>query len=71
MMTKLATGLDNTALVEHYFGGDCSCWSYIYKKTLKYVDRCYGNILGHQGLARYVNSFPGFFEAIEGFCMKS
>ena len=71
MMTKLDTGLDNTELVDYHFGGEYTRWSHIYKKTLKYVDRRYGNILGYQGLARYVNSFPDFFEAIEGFCMES
>lgn len=68
MMTKIATGLDNTDLVDLYFGGDYALWSYIYKKTLIYVAHCYRNIIRHQGLARYLNEFPRFHRAIQNFC---
>jgi hypothetical protein len=68
MMMKIATGLDNHSLVDNHFGGDYARWSYIYGETLKYVDVRYANIIGHQGLARYVNQFPEFHAAIERFC---
>ena len=64
MMTKCKTGYTNKRLCEYYFGGHQSRWSYGYPWILDYIDKRYANIVGHQGLSRFVNQFPKFYDAI-------
>ena len=65
MMTRCKTGYTNKHLSEYYFGGHQSRWSYGYRWILEYLDERYANILGHQGLSRFVNRFPQFYDAIQ------
>lgn len=72
-LTKLATGRTNSSIVDGFFGGDYTRWSYGYRwmLILKYInDRYYANVIGHQGLARYVHDFPQFHCAIERYVQK-
>ena len=69
-MTKVAKGRTNSSLVDEYFGGDYARWSHGYRWMLYYLDDRYEDILGHQGLARFVKDFPRFHEAIERFVQK-
>ena len=57
-MTKVATGLSNQRMVDMYIGGDYARWSHAYPWMLKYLDKRYRDIIGHQGLTRVINQFP-------------
>ena len=46
-------------------GGHASRWSYGFPWIVRYVDKRYTDILGHQGLTRFVDQFPDFFDAIQ------
>lgn len=47
------------------FGGHEKQWSSGFPWMLLYLDNRYRNIVGHQGLLRYVDQFPYFHEAME------
>lgn len=69
-MTKIATGRKNNSIVNQYFGGGMAKWSLALKWTLSYLDNRYKNILGHQGLTRYLFQFPLFRSRIEQYCQR-
>lgn len=69
-LTKVATGRTNQSIVDEWFGGDYARWSHGYRWMLTYLDDRYENVVGHQGLARYVNEFPRFHRAIERFVQR-
>ena len=69
-MTRCKKGLTITDMVNFIFGGHCNRWSYGWPWMLRYLDNRYRNILGHQGLLRFVDQFPQFFEAIENHVKK-
>jgi hypothetical protein len=65
-LTKLALGLDNTVLVDQYFGGsDLARWSKGYPWFLRYLDRRYNHVLGCDCLVRWLDDMPLFAAAIE------
>eukprot|EP00956_Cyclotella_meneghiniana_P015451 scaffold23728_cov90-Cyclotella_meneghiniana.AAC.3 len=64
-MTKCRTGKDNKEMCIDIFGGCEMRWSYGFPWMLKYLDQRYRDILGHQGLLRYLDQFPQFHRAIE------
>ena len=64
-LTKIATGYTNEKLIVKYFGGDYARWSYGYRWVLCYRGDRYINVIGHQGLLRYVKDFPRFNAALE------
>lgn len=70
MMTKVATGRTNQSLVDEYFGGDYAKWSRAYPWMLRYLDDRYEDIIGHQGLTRFLDDFPLFNQAIEEFVQR-
>jgi hypothetical protein len=47
---RLATGFSNVHIVDSYISGDTNYWTYAYPWMLKYLDKRYLNIIGHQGL---------------------
>ena len=69
-LMKIATGSTNNDLVDNYFGGDYARWGYAYSWMLVYLDHRYANIIGHQGLLRFVHDFPRFHNAIEKFVQR-
>ena len=69
-LTKLATGRTNISIVDEYFGGDYTRYSYGYRWMLKYIDERYTDVIGHQGLARYVRDFLRFNRAIETYVQR-
>ena len=69
-LTKLAKGRTNISIIDEYFGGDYARWSHGYRWMLQYIDDRYEDILGHQGLARFVKDFPRFHRAIEQSVQK-
>jgi len=69
-LTKIATGMSNQMIVDVYFGGGYNRWSYGYPWMLRYIDERYRNIVGHQGLTRFVRDFPRFHTAIEGYVQR-
>ncbi len=71
LVTKLATGMSNHMIVDTYFGGDYNCWSYGYPWMLRYLNKRYKNIIGHQGLMRFVMDFPRFHRAIEKYVQRN
>lgn len=71
MMIKCRTGDTITELVDNVFGGEYNRWSYGYPWILKYIDHRYRNIIGHQGLLRYLKDFPKFHEAIKHYVTKA
>ncbi|KAL7524503.1 hypothetical protein ACHAXR_002236, partial [Thalassiosira sp. AJA248-18] len=69
-LTKVATGRTNQSIIDEYFGGDYARWSLGYPWMLRYIDERYEDIIGHQGLARFVTDFPRFNRAIERFVQR-
>ena len=67
MRCNIGTGRTNQSIVDQYFGIDYSRWGLSYIWMLKYVDARYENIVGYQGLSRFVQDFPRFNEAIERY----
>lgn len=63
-MMRMKTGDDHTQMC-HVFGGSVKRWSYAWRWIIFYLDKRYINIIGHQGLLRFVDQFPAFFEAIQ------
>jgi hypothetical protein len=57
-------------IVDTYLGGDKNRWTYAYPWMLKYLDKRYANIIGHQGLTRFVDDFPRFRRAIEMYVQR-
>jgi hypothetical protein len=58
-------------IVDTYLGGDKNRWTYAYPWMLKYLDKRYANIIGHQGLACFVNDFLHFRRAIEMYVQRN
>ena len=69
-MTRMKKGWSINDLVDQIFGGYYNRWSYGWPWMLRYLDDRYRNILGHQGLLRFVHLFPQFFDAIENHVKK-
>ena len=69
-LTKCKTGESNTSLIDNWFGGDYSRWSYGYRWMLKYLDRRYEGILGYAGILRFLPEFPRFRDAIDRYLRK-
>jgi hypothetical protein len=66
-LCRLASGVTQVHIVDTYFGGDKNRWTYAYPWMLKYLDERYSNIIGHQGLSRFLGDFPRFKRAIEEY----
>ena len=58
-------------IMDTYFGGDNNRWSYGYPWMLCYLDKKYRNIIGHQGLTRFVGDFCLFHKAIEEYVQRN
>ena len=69
-LTKIATGRTNQSIIDEYFGGDYARWSFGYPWMLRYLDDKYIDIIGHQGLTRFVKDFPRFNRAIERYVQR-
>lgn len=67
MMTKHRTGFSNKHLCDLIFGGWPSPWSHGWPWILHFLDEKYAHIIGHQGLARFLDKFPRFFNSIQNF----
>ncbi len=66
-MIKVATGMSNQFIVDNYIGGDYARWSKTYPWMICYLSSRYEGILGYGGLARFVDQFPCFHDAIERY----
>jgi len=64
-MTRMKTGNDHTQMCDDIFGGSEKRWSLAWRWMLFYLDERYQNIIGHQGLLRFVDDFPRFYDAIQ------
>ena len=69
-LSRIATGLPSTTIIDMYFGGTYSRWGYGYRFMLDYIDQRYASILGHQGLLRFTDKFPDFHRCIEHYCQR-
>ena len=63
-MMRMKTGDDHTQM-SYVFGGSTKKWSYAWRWIMVYLDTRYENIIGHQGLLRFVDEFPVFYDAIK------
>ena len=63
-MLKCRKGHSNKDICDYIFGGNASRWSYGFPWVLVYLDERYRDIIGHQGLDRFLDQFPAFFEAV-------
>ena len=61
----MKTGNDHTQMCDDIFGGSEKRWSLAWRWILFYLDERYKNIIGHQGLLRFVDDFPRFYTAIQ------
>ena len=62
--------MTNEKIIDMYFGGDYARWGYGYRWFILYLDLRYRNIVGHQGLLRFLPQFTTFRDAIERYCQK-
>jgi hypothetical protein len=69
-LCKLATGLTQCQMVDFYIGGDTTHWTFAYSWMLKYLSQRYVNIIGHQGLACYVDKFPAYRCTIQEYVQR-
>ena len=70
-MTRFKKGFTIHDLVNDVFGGDHNRWYYAWPWMLRYLDDRYENIIGHQGLLRFIDDFPDYFTAIENYVKKA
>ena len=61
-LTRLKTGMSQEMIVDHYFGGDYSRWSYRHCWMMLYLNRHYASIFGHKGILCYL--------PIKAYCQK-
>jgi len=64
-LTRCATGMTMEKIIDNYFGGHYSRWSYGYQRLILYIDEQYENIIGNQGNLRFLPDFTRFRDAIE------
>jgi hypothetical protein len=64
-MLRMKSGDDHTKICKDIFGGNANRWSYAWRFIIFYLDNRYENIIGHQGLVRFVDEFPDFYDAIQ------
>jgi hypothetical protein len=69
-MTRMKKGLSHTDMCNLIFGGSSKRWSPGWRWMLMYLDHRYGNIIGHQGLTRFLDDFPRFYNAIQQKVMQ-
>ena len=69
-LCKVATGMTQVNIVDNYFGGDKTRWVFAYPWMLRYLDTRYQEIVGHQGLTRFVDDFPRFHRVIEDYVQR-
>ena len=63
-LTKMAHGTTNRQLCEQYFGGCPTRWTFAYPYFCRYFNNRYINILGFEGLERFVHDFPRFSQRV-------
>lgn len=69
-LCRLAKGVTQEDSIDTHFGGAYSRWSYGYVWMLIYLDHRYQNIIGHQGLLRFLHDFPRFYGGINRYCQR-
>ena len=63
-LTKMAHGTTNRQLCEQYFGGCPTRWTFAYAYFCRYFNNRYIDILGFEGLERFVHDFPRFSQRV-------
>lgn len=63
-MMRMKTGNDLTQMC-YVFGGSTGRWGFAWRWILMYIDARYKDVIGHQGLLRFVDQFPDFYNAIQ------
>ena len=71
MMAKYRLGFKNKHTWDLIFGGWPSQWSHSWPWILCFLDDKYEDIIGHQGLTRFVHQFPRFYESIQTYIRQS
>ena len=64
-MTRMKKGLPHTDMCNLIFGGSPIRWSTAWRWILFNLHHRYRNIIGHQGLIRYLDEFRRIFNAIQ------
>ncbi len=64
---KVATWMTQVQIVDTYFGGDKNWWMHAYPWMLKYLNKRYNRVIGHQGLAHFIDDFPQIHCAIKDY----
>ncbi len=64
-MTGMKKGLPYTDMCNLIFGGSPKRWSPAWRCIFLYLDNRYRNVIGHQGLVRFLDDFPRFYSAIQ------
>jgi hypothetical protein len=59
--------MSNQFIVDNYIGGDYARWSKTYSWMIRYLSSWYKSILGYGNLARFVDQFPCFHDAIKRY----
>ena len=70
VLTRIKTGKTDEQLCDDYFGGDYSRWCLGYRWLILYLDERYKDIIGLQGILRFLPDFMRFGDATERFCQK-
>ena len=66
----ITSGMLKYRIVDMFFGGAYSRWSFGYRWMLQYLSQRYASIMGFQALLRWKAHFPRFHAAIQNFCQK-
>ena len=69
-LTKIRTGKTNLQLVDEFFGGSVYRWSSGYRWIIYYLDDRYKNVVGLQGILRFLPQFPAFRSAMEQYVKR-
>lgn len=66
----ITSGMFKYRIVDMFFGGAYSRWSFGYRWMLRHLSQRYASIMGFQSLLRWKPHFRRFHEAIENFCRR-
>ena len=69
-LTKVKTGKTNEQVCDDYFGGDYTHWEIGYRWFILYLDKRYKDIIGLQGMLRFLPDVQRFHDAMERFFQK-
>ena len=69
-LTRIKNGMTQDAIIDHFFGGDYTRWTYGHRWMMLYLDMRYASIIGHNGILWFLSLVGKFWDNIEAYCQK-